>query len=443
MLVGFQDDESFRIRPDRAAVLDRAAEANATIIRATASWANIAKTKPKSATDPFDPAYNFADLDELVRGAQIRGMEVLLTIWGTPGWANGGKGRNHMPRSLGDLAQFSYALASRYSGRYPGYPFVRYFSIWNEPNLDQFLSPQFDRKGHDVAPALYARLCRAAYGAIKAGNPLSLVAIGETSARGRDHLNRGTTQETHSPGRFAELVSRQRPRVQFDAWAHHPYPTSPNQRPLQLVRWPNVTLSMLPRFETSLDRWFGRRKVPVWITEYGHETKPQEKRGVSYAAQAAYAKQAMTIAANDSRVQMFIWFVLRDDPANPWQSGLLTRDGKKKPAYDVFAAVAHELDARNGVFSIRGGETNPAVRISLLPFAYFSSAGAPIGVEYHVWEDPWEVVKESPELPLELDGWVTLHLAFTPEAGHRYMLYVTAYDPHGNRLERTLELVAA
>ena len=351
-----------------------------------------------------------------MRGAQIRGMEVLLTVWGTPKWANGNQKGNHMPRSLGDFSQFVYALASRYSGRYPGYPFVRYYSIWNEPNLEQFLSPQFDKKGKDVAPRLYAKLVRAAYGPIKAANPLAQVAIGETSARGRDHIVKkgGTSQATHSPGRFAELVSKLRPRVPFDAWAHHPYPTTPNQAPTQVVRWPNVTLLMLPRFESSLDRWFGRKNIPVWITEYGHETKPEEKKGVSYALQAVYAKQALERVKADAHVPIFIWFVLRDDPADPWQSGLLRRNGTKKPAFAVFAAEASELDARNGIVSIPGGVFAPVVRISTIVFGRFSQPGALIGVEYHVWELPWEVVKESPEVPLAIDGWVSVRSSSCP-----------------------------
>ena len=141
---------------------------------------------------------------------------------------------------------------------------------------------------------------------------------------------------------------------------------------------------------------------------------------------------------------MFIWFVLRDDRVNPWQSGLLTQNGTKKPAFATFGGVAHDLDARNAVVSVPAGTAAPAVRISALPFAYFSAFGAPIGVDYKVVGDSGAMVDaESPEVPLDIDGWVTVHLGFTPESGHRYFVNVTAWDPHGNQLQRTLELVAA
>ena len=44
----------------------------------------------RKATDPFDPAYTFENLDDLVRNAQRRGLQVMITIWGTPQWANDG-----------------------------------------------------------------------------------------------------------------------------------------------------------------------------------------------------------------------------------------------------------------------------------------------------------------------------------------------------------------
>ena len=75
-------------------------------------------------------------------------------------------------------------LATRYNGR-TGHGDVALWSIWNEPNLQLFLTPQFVGK-KIVGPANYAKLYKSAYAGIKAGNPTAKVAIGETSARGRD-----------------------------------------------------------------------------------------------------------------------------------------------------------------------------------------------------------------------------------------------------------------
>ena len=217
MFVGFQDDVSFRYMPDRTAALDRARDAGATVIRATLYWYQVAPTRPASPADPFDPAYLFDDVDQLVRDAQERGIEVMLTLWGTPPWANGNKGPNFLPTNLADASAFARAVATRYSGQIAGYPFVRFYTIGNEPNLEQFLAPQFDKKGKSVGPALYAKLYRAMYSGIKAASPAALVALGETSPRGRDKPSPGAAQDSHSPGRFAELLSKVRPRVKFDA----------------------------------------------------------------------------------------------------------------------------------------------------------------------------------------------------------------------------------
>src|SRR5262245_21704796 len=186
MMIGFQDDPSFRWREDRAALLDQAQSANAGITRTTVYWSRIAPTRPASAGNPFDPAYRWDDLDEFMRNTQARGIEVMLTIWGTPSWANGGKGQNRAPTRYGDLTAFAKALATRYSGIYPGLPFAHYFTVWNDPNLEQFLAPTFDKNKKPVSPFTYAKIYRAAYAGIKAGNPKALVGIGETSPRGRD-----------------------------------------------------------------------------------------------------------------------------------------------------------------------------------------------------------------------------------------------------------------
>ena len=76
-----------------------------------------------------------------------------------------------MPKKLGDLTTFARMLATRYNGR-SGHGSVSLWSVWNEPNLQLFLTPQFAGK-KIVGPANYAKLYKAAYAGIKAGNSLA------------------------------------------------------------------------------------------------------------------------------------------------------------------------------------------------------------------------------------------------------------------------------
>src|SRR5262249_22904925 len=149
----------------------------------------------------------------------------------------------HAPTDVRDLGDFAYAIASRYSGRYAGFPFVRFYTVWNEPNLPAFLSPQYDPSGRSVAPRIYAGMYRAGYDGIKAASPPAQVALGDTSPWG------SRIAGSHAPGAFARDLSRLRPRLEFDAWAHHPYSTAPDLPPTQRVHWPNVTMTQLPRLE--------------------------------------------------------------------------------------------------------------------------------------------------------------------------------------------------
>lgn len=384
MWVGFHDDPSYRWVPQRVDRIQRSADDGATIVRLLVQWNLVAPQRPSRPANPFDPVYKFDDLDEAVRAAQEHGQEAMLTISGTPRWASGGK-PNRMPRQVGDFRLFAQAIAARYSGRFEGFPFVRFWSVWNEPNLNLFLTPQFDRRGRSVAPANYAKLYAAAYAGLKAGNRLAQIAIGETSARGRDRGVPGVS-DTHSPGKFAELVAKANPRLKFDAWAHHPYPSNPNSKPGQIVRWPNVSLASLPKFVKNLNTWFGRKSSKIWVTEYGHQTRPEDSFGIPYAKQAAYIRQSIATARKMPFVGMFIWFVYQDDQGQPWDSGLYTRAGAPKgrsPA--AFRAAAIPLDARNGVYSFRRGTSTPLVRLFVRRYCANDPAGTPIGMTWRVY----------------------------------------------------------
>jgi hypothetical protein len=446
MYVGFQDDPSFRWRADRMEMLTQAADANATILRTTVYWSKVAPRRPANAKSPFEPSYRFDDIDELVRTAEREGMTVMLTIWGTPNWANGGKGQNRAPTRMIDLQNFGQALASRYSGRFPGLPFVGHFSVWNEPNLEQFLAPTFDAQGRPASPFTYAKMFQAAYTGIKAGNSRALVAIGETSPRGRDKLTPapGKLQNTLSPGNFAKLVSQANPALKFDAWAHHPYSTlgaSPNQA----VRFPNVNLTQLPTFEKNLDTWFKRKNIPIWITEYAFETKPAEPKGVTVAQQAAYAAQVLRKVRLDPRVQMFIWFIFRDDPTSTWQSGLLTQAGAKKPSFATFSAGAKLADVRSPLVSIKAGSTAPIVRVPVWELAARDGVGTKIGATVRTHRGTHLVGVAQPASIIDIDGWAAFPVPFVnpAEKGQRYDIEFEINDANGNKLLRTATLVAS
>jgi hypothetical protein len=436
MPIGFYDDISFRWSPDRFQNLDRAAAAGASVVHTTATWPSIAPTKPADASNGDDPAYHLNDLDELVANATIRGIRVMIDINGTPKWANGSKSANYLPKSMSTMTTFAKMLATRYNG-HNGHGSVALYSVWNEPNLGLFLMPQFSGK-KIVGPSNYAKLYKAAYSGIKAGNPLAQVAIGETSARGRDKPLAGASASI-APATFARLLSQTK-GLQFSAWAHHPYPSTPTLPPTQKVRYPNVALSTMPQFEKDLAKWF-HRAVPIWITEYGHETKPGERKGVTNSVQAKYAKQALQIATKDPLIQMFIWFTFRDSSGNPWQSGLEGPTGAAKPAYATFKATATPVVGITQ--SIKAGVA-PTVKAYFPLLFAVQGPGGQIGMTYYVRDNTTgkTVAGGQPVVVLQADQSASIPLSFTPVKGHTYLFSTNANEANGHSEVQTANLIA-
>jgi Cellulase (glycosyl hydrolase family 5) len=445
MPVGFYDDPSFRWSDDTAANLAAAEDAHASIIHVLADWSSIAPTRPRHPLNGDDPAYHLSDLDALISSAQAYDMQVLLTIAETPKWANGGQTPNHPPSNVGTLTQFARMLATRYNGTHPGLGVVNMFSVWNEPNLQQFLTPQFEGT-KIVSPGIYAKLYEAAYKGIKAGNKHALVAAGETSNRGHNH-HTAKSQDTVAPATFAHDLSIVAPHLKFDAWATHPYPSDYALGPTQRVAYPNVELSTMSRFGASLKQWF-HRPVPIWITEYGEQTKPEYPTfGVSYAKQAADAKKALQLAAANPYVQMFIWFIFRDGPAPPagqvatsWFSGVEKADGKKKPAYNAFSKTAKGIVGQSQV-------VEPFEQFSVtiaVPFmTYHDAPGARLGVMYSIRQGKKIVATGEPIVKIQSDGTVDVPIGFDPAKGKTYTMTVTFNDVGGQTETHMVELLPA
>lgn len=438
MQIGFYDDPSFRFSSDASENLAQAKSAGSSIIHTMADWPQLAPTRPAQALNGDDPAYKLDNLDALVRNSARFDQQVFINISGTPKWASGGQSRNHLPKRLSDLTAFAHMLAARYNGRTPGRGTVATFSIWNEPNLELFLTPQYVGK-KIVGPLNYAKLYKAGYAGIKAGNPQARVAIGETSARGRDIAKKGVSASV-APGTFAKVLGRVK-GLRFDAYAHHPYPTSPNLAPTQKVKYPNVTLLQLPTFEKQLNKSFHRR-VPIWITEYGHQTKPELRNGVTKSQQASYARTALKLAAKDPNVQMFVWFVLHDTRGGGgWKSGLYAQGGSAKPALNAFSATARLLDGQ-AVIAKAGRVPRLKVYVPLL--AFYDAPGALVGMTYRIYEGRSQLAAGQPTALLGPDQSVTFAAqGFSPKKGGNYTATVDVGDANGNHAVRALSILGA
>jgi len=346
LLVGMQDD-SMALQGDPAFTFRTMKELRVQITRINLNWNEVAKRRPAHAQDPSDPAYDWRLYDRAIKYASQNGIKVMLTILFVPSWANGGKPKNVPPRNFNDLRNFAYAAATRYSGHYiPNtdnfdelfLPAVKYWLAWNEPSNPNWL--QQVSGGRFVSPRSYARICTAIWQGVHFTNFASeKVGCGVTGPRGNNQAR--SSRPSMAPLDFMRLTRRAGLR-NLDAYAHNPYYGKPSETPTTKPRGGKaVTLGNINTLIALVNKLWGKKRI--WITEYAWQTPPDRIFGVSYARQAAYVRQSYAIGRANPRIDMMVWFMLRDDTNIPlgWQSGFLTATGRKKPAFSVFARLPH------------------------------------------------------------------------------------------------------
>jgi hypothetical protein len=207
------------------------------------------------------------------------------------------------------------------------------------------------------------------------------------------------------------------------------------------VKWPNVSLASLPRFVQNLNTWFKRKSTRIWVTEYGHQTRPPDSLGVPYATQAAYIKQSIAIAKSFPFVSMFIWFVYQDDQGQPWESGLYTQGGAAKGASPArFSASARPLDARSGVFNVRGGTLTPLVNLYVRRYCANHSTGTLIGMTWRVFRAGRLIAVGQQTSALKRDCTIDARLRFNVVKGTTYTATFALNAISGIELQRTLTI---
>ena len=297
-----------------------------------------------------------------------------------------------MSIAVRDYADFATAVARRYRDAVA-------FTVWNEPNHNAFLLPQWERAGDGWRPASphsYRAMVQAAVPAIRAAAPDVLVLIGATSSVG--------AAQGDAPGdRMAPLTflremacvdERLRPLARpecrdfaplpGDGWSHHPY--SLKLAPWQTDPQPeNVRMGDLDRLTSLLLRLHAagrtRRDLPLYLTESGYQTSPPDPtQTTSLAEQARWLPEAEQIARRQPSLRGVAQFLVRDLPERPgttarvrwgdYQSGLRFADGSPKPAHASFALglVAHRAGAGRVRFwgLVRPGSGRRDARVGVL-----------------------------------------------------------------------------
>jgi hypothetical protein len=360
LLVGI-NDEAFTLYGDPSTAFETLQSLRTQVLRVNLYWGGnkwaVANSKPANATNPGDPAYDWSLYDRLARYAASSGIKLVLSIVGTPSWANHGAGKNHAPTSFAALHSFARAAATRYSGTYvppvaqqdpalagpnDPLPAVKMWTAWNEPNNPVFLAPQYRKvKGKWVVESAYnyARICNAVYAGIH-GVSGEKVACGVTDPRGND--NAGSSRASVDPLSFL-IAAHRYGMKKFDVYAHNPYASAGNESPSYVPKGKaarRTQLGNIGQLLALISKYYGPKHL--WITEYGYQTNPPDKTlmGVSWSKQAAFLKQAYALARKNPRIDMLLWFLVRDQPQiGGWQSGLETTTGIKKPAWNAFLSV--------------------------------------------------------------------------------------------------------
>jgi hypothetical protein len=445
----FQDDDHLIYASTATVnhVLDVLQSLGVDRVRVTIKWSAIApkpasETRPANfnATDPNAyPAANWVPYDRVLRLALAHGIGVNFNVtapgplWAMRHGAPVAAEADHFAPTVAEFQQFVSALGVRYSGTFvppppppttkkppsppivtvplplpvtgitstsspdagtaqaaadpatTALPQVHYWTIWNEPNIDGWLAPQWHRvNGHTTpnSPRLYRQYADAAYAALAAtGHTLATntILIGETAPEGHTHP---TSYPEMAPMPFLRALycvngdyhrlrgsaaaalgcpASGSPRafvaahpILFSAtgWAHHPYffflpPATISDNTAF------VPIADLSRLEGGLDRinrvYAVHRRDPLYLTEYGYQTNPPDVfQLVSPALQASYLNQADYMAYRDPRVKSVSQFLLYDSPPdarfaqgnfNYWdtfQTGLVYANGKMKPAFGAY-----------------------------------------------------------------------------------------------------------
>lgn len=355
--------------PEKQTAFERSRTAGATFVRLGVWWSEVAPggaRRPASfdPRDPFDPLYRWEATDDEIRTAVASGLQPILSVLDAPAWVQTGRKQHPSDGPVrpdpAALADFAAAIGDRYSGRHAGLPRVRYWQVWNEPNLSIYLMPQSE-DGRPASPGWYRDLVNAMAKALHTVHPGNVVIAGGLAPFG-GNSNDPSGGQVPTPERLHPLDfmramlcmskgARPRPtcgvRSEFDIWAHHPYtyggPTHSAFHPDDVSIGDLDQMRRLLEAAEAADHIRSRQRVGFWVTEFSYDTSPPDPKGLPLALHARWVSESL-YRMWSSGVSLVTWWLIRDTPFpdDMFQSGLYFRgpsgiaSDKPKPALRAF-----------------------------------------------------------------------------------------------------------
>jgi hypothetical protein len=357
-------------------------------------WSDIApspasRQRPNfNAADPAAyPASGWTTYDAVARRLAARGMTLYLDLVPpVPRWASGPgapkpASQTEWRPSAAAFGQFVHAVGIRYSGHYvpagasAPLPRVRFWSIWNEPNLGIELAPEaVPNSKVEVAPSLYRGLVDSAWSALHAtGHGQDTILIGEVAPAGATFGNAPGVFAAMAPLRFlralycvdaayhpltgtaasqrgcpttsaasAGFAAAHPGLFHASGFADHPYsqglppnqptPGEPDYAELAEIGKVGQTLD-------TLQRVYGSHTVfPIYSTEFGYQTRPPDTEAglVSQPVAAAYLNWSEYLTWLNPRLRTYDQYLMNDPPLGNFATGLKSTAGVPKPSYAAF-----------------------------------------------------------------------------------------------------------
>jgi len=274
--------------------------------------------------EPEKGVRDWTQMDQIVDMLEKARIEPIMSVYGSPAWANGATGQEDQYWLLVPTDQARFAAwveeykdfmreaVKRYKGR------VRKWELWNEENIADAWRPRAD-------VGQYVRWYQAMREVIRAEEPEAeislgglgnLTFVGEGSLPGYQFL-----EKVYAAGVFPDIV------------AIHPYS---KVAPDQFKQWDNNfdDISLIHRIMES----HGQSARPLWITEWGWSSAEIGEQG-----QAMYLKKSLEmLRSRFNYVSLAVYFLDWDRPPQ-YFFGLFTSEFISKPAAVVFAEQAKAL----------------------------------------------------------------------------------------------------